>query len=450
MALFLFVISTNAIAEGAVSQGNMPDGRQSVFVIVNASTSANAQIQAIEYCRSNGAYNCFAVKTFRKTCVTAFKNNTANAVAYITDNDLLEARRLCRSHGHQCVFGSKKCDDIDENVLMKEQEERERLERIRQIQQVQKEAGDDERKFRNQQALNDQATDAIKQRDEAIARAQEAEIKLRELQEAHWLTPIYGRIETVRLFLLPTYQHAKEHINLIMAAAAGAVFTALIAFFGVGRKAAESRRPPIEDAISDPPIQRPEPMLLPVVQTPQPLQATGVPGSLMQASLRHERSFNSSYVVLTLKFSREAHQLIRARGIEHLTVLSGELTRPPPGAAEVFGMDWLFRICGFVGAFGIIPCIIYGAAGGAAAGPLLFLCFVLLAVRFIGPRVVVNSWAAKEYTIKSFLRQPTVRLYADNPVFAKGLMDQIKEKIAGLRALLEDSKELPAEETFEL
>lgn len=459
VALFLWLISTLAAAEGVIVVGQK-DGAFAYSVVVNKSTKAEAATEALRHCQSNGASLCHVTTNFSDSCVAFATSSEGLIPGYgSTEYDAVrDAHRKCREKNLYCTNQNTYCDH--------------RLLASLTVAERQRQADE---QWRRALEEKNAVSLAKQQRDEALIRATRAEEELKKLKAPHpWLAYVYARAAEV----VPLYQSLSHQVHLALAAAFGAVVTALVVLFGLRKKPAEGDQPPIEE-IADvtstlslplrilsafklfdrspkaaPTPQAPhrsEPQFAQATQTQQPSQPTGVPGSLMQASLRHERSFNSSYVVLTLKFSREAHQLIRARGIEHLVVLSGELTRPPPGAVEVVGMDWFFRLSGLVGAFGIIPCFIYGVAGGGnAAGGLLTLCVILLGVRFIGPRLLIKSWDTKDYTIKSFLRQPTVRLYADNPVFAKALIDQIKEKIADLRMLLEDSKELPAEETIEL
>lgn len=129
------------------------------------------------------------------------------------------------------------------------QEERDRQERIRQMQEAQRQHEANERaaaEAARQRAIQDAVL--RQQRDDAIIRAQQAEIELRKVKEAHWLTPIYGRIETAKLFALPYYHYVLEHINVVIAGGGGALFTALL-FFGLGRRKAQ---PPERD--NEPPL----------------------------------------------------------------------------------------------------------------------------------------------------------------------------------------------------
>jgi hypothetical protein len=154
------------------------------------------------------------------------------------------------------------------------------------------------------------------------------------------------------------------------------------------------------------------------------------------------------YVDCTVNFSEEERAIIKERDLYREGFIVRTST-PVPSGSSMLGTG-LMR---FVGPFMIIGGFIWGLAGGGnAAGLILFagIGFVIygwLRSRREDKRLESNE---QEITIKQLLNKPTFTVHAWNPAAAKGIEDDIRENLASLKSVIQNSAQIQAKQTFEL
>ena len=165
---------------------------------------------------------------------------------------------------------------------------------------------------------------------------------------------------------------------------------------------------------------------------------------------------------LTLKFSQHAQHLIAARQLQHYVIISG-YPNPPKSDLNTqvtWRFLWFIRV---IAPFVILGSCLYGMGGGlhkSATGIqnnsegiayfFVLVGIVLFIYSFIAPRLRLKSVVEQDYTVARFYREPTIRFWNPNPVAAKGMDEEIRQSIITFRAFLEESKEIPATDQFEL
>jgi hypothetical protein len=149
-----------------------------------------------------------------------------------------------------------------------------------------------------------------------------------------------------------------------------------------------------------------------------------------------------------VNFSEEERAIIKERDLYREGFIVRTST-PLPSGSSMLGTG-LMR---FVGPFMIIGGFIWGLAGGGnAAGLILFagIGFVIygwLRSRREDKRLESNE---QEITIKQLLNKPTFTVHAWNPAAAKGIEDDIRENLASLKSVIQNSAQIQAKQTFEL
>lgn len=400
----LCTLPSHLYAEGAVVSGFIGD-RTHYSYSYNKATRTDAVQSALDHCHSH-ARNCTLVHTYRNSCVYFIRNDTLNRILFI-ETYMKPLIAECRRRNHSCVLQHTICDTIVEDIK-RQHEYDAALARDRELQ--------------------------IARHNELIAKQQaaKAEEELRKLWNADWTTPLLSTASDYRLSIVLAFLAVSGLIVFLLRARFATIFQ-------------PKQSPKVEPTLStEPPVSH------------------ASPDSLIQATIVHKQERQHFFVYLTLKFSKHAQLLIAARQLQDHLILSG-FPNPPPsniGTNAAFRFYWLLRIAA---PFMFLGSCIYGMSGAlqqSATGKLnnsesiafllVLLSIILFAVSFIAPRRHEQNISEQEYTVKRFYREPTVRFYASNPVVAKGLDDEIRERLLVLRQFLEESKEMPAEDRFEL
>ncbi len=154
------------------------------------------------------------------------------------------------------------------------------------------------------------------------------------------------------------------------------------------------------------------------------------------------------YVDCTVQFSEEERAIVKERDL-YSEGFSVRASTPLPSTGSTVGTG-LMR--GF-GPLMIVVGFIWGLAGGGTGAGLL--CFA-------GIGFIVFGWfrsrkedkrfeSSNQYvTIKQLLNKPTFTVHAWNPAAAKGIEDDIRQNLVGLKNLMQNSAQLQAKQTFEL
>lgn len=155
-----------------------------------------------------------------------------------------------------------------------------------------------------------------------------------------------------------------------------------------------------------------------------------------------------SYVDCTVHFSEEEQAIIKARDL-YREGFAVRTSTPLPSQSSLWGTG-LMR---FAGPFMIVGGFFWGVAGGGnLAGLILFagIGFVIygwLRSRKEGKRFESSD---QEITVKQLLNDPTFTVHAWNPAAAKGIEEEIREHLTSLKAVIANSAEIKAKQTFEL
>ena len=160
------------------------------------------------------------------------------------------------------------------------------------------------------------------------------------------------------------------------------------------------------------------------------------------------------YVDCTVELSEEEHAIIRARDLYHQG-FEVRTSTPLPTKTHVLGSG-IMRIVGRFSIIGGIVYMIYSSFTHPATEPLGGLLFIAgIALEIYGwlrQRTENKRWEKDEQqiTIKQLLNNPSFTVHGWNPAAAKGIEQDIREKLIGLRNLIQNSAQLQARQTFEL
>jgi hypothetical protein len=172
-------------------------------------------------------------------------------------------------------------------------------------------------------------------------------------------------------------------------------------------------------------------------------------------------STQSQFVECTVQFSEEEKAIIAVRGLyDHLIVLDNP--RPPPSYREymtagiLLAFTPLIALVGFATlAFAIANNIFSGGQNGGgyiAIGAVLFFGAPIgWAVGFLMDRAMSHRFThPKQFiTIREMLLRPFV-IHSPDPAYSDLIVDQIKERLAILKAIITGSAELREKQTYEL
>lgn len=155
-----------------------------------------------------------------------------------------------------------------------------------------------------------------------------------------------------------------------------------------------------------------------------------------------------SYIDCTVNFSEEERAIIRERDLYNQGFNIRTSTPLPSkgatlGTGLMRGLGPLMMIAGFV----------WGLAGGGTPTGLLF---------FAGAGFAIYGWyrsrredkrfenSEQEITVKQLLNKPAFSVHAWNPAAAKSLDQDLRENLATLKTVIQNSADIQAKQTFEL
>jgi hypothetical protein len=169
----------------------------------------------------------------------------------------------------------------------------------------------------------------------------------------------------------------------------------------------------------------------------------------------------SQFVDCTVQFSEEEKAIISVRGLaDHLIVLDNP--RPPPSYREymtagiLLAFSPLFTLIGFwTLVYAVVNAIFSGgrSADGYAVIGILLLFFAPFAwaIGFLMDRAMNHRFThPKQFvTIREMLFRPFT-VHSPDPAYSNLIVEQIKERLAVLKAIIIGSAELREKETHEL
>lgn len=473
MFCFAITIPSVAHAEGAIAAGVRSNGLEARAYSINYPTQQEASTAALQSCMNARLYNCSIIHTFRNACLTYVSNLSLGIHdLFFTDAELQIILPQCQANGFVCQRQRQVCDTVDEaqqQAKVRENAEwRATIERQAEEQENAREAA------RQKRATEKAYQEALYER----MRARDAEDKLKELQTPLGFLTYY--VGTPSVSIAATITESPALIAALSASGAG-LLTALF-FVGYQRRTSKQpaspkpQPPPVRDpqpqpdptphdafASAPPPVPEPQPVAnAPTAAHRSPLQSLFNPirssedlppeerAVKMQASISHAQERKNYYVTLKLLFSPGAQLLIKARQLQDMTVISG-LPGPPLTRHGILAMAYGAGAFAYVFPFIFIGSFIWGVVGGGSgAGLLMFGSVAGMLYAWFGPKKHIEARDVQRYTIAHLLRNPTVRLWASDPVGAKIIDDEIRENLKLLRAYLEESKTLPQAETFDV
>src|ERR1700739_2946710 len=168
----------------------------------------------------------------------------------------------------------------------------------------------------------------------------------------------------------------------------------------------------------------------------------------------------SQFVNCTVQFSEEEKAIINVRGLaDHLIVL--EHPRPPPSYREYMTAGILLAFSPLFGLIGFLTVIyailnLFFSGGRSAAGYLLIGALLLFfapfawAIGFLMDRAMNHQFThPKQFiTIREMLLRPFT-VHSPDPAYSDLIVEQIKERLAILKAIILGSAEIREKETYE-
>jgi hypothetical protein len=154
------------------------------------------------------------------------------------------------------------------------------------------------------------------------------------------------------------------------------------------------------------------------------------------------------YVDVETLFSEEEKGIIQARGLYGHNFTIGPAI-PPRSFGHFVGAGWLRGVYRIILVVGVIVAIAYS---GALGGLLFFVGIVMGITGFIMDRrgTIEESNPPQTLTLRRLLDNPRITIYAVDPADAKTVDDQLREHLADIKNLIEESAAIRAKETFEL
>jgi hypothetical protein len=184
-------------------------------------------------------------------------------------------------------------------------------------------------------------------------------------------------------------------------------------------------------------------------------------GTIMRVTIEHREATTGvigtrkeCYVDCKVEFSEEERAIISERDLYREAFTVRTSTPTPSGTAF-----WSTNIMRGVGPLMIVGGLIYGmiveGLGHAPTnygGPILFIGIGLTIYGWIRSRREDKRFEASDQriTVKQLLSNPTFTVHAWNAGYAKGIENEIRQHLVSLKALIKDSAQLQAKQTFEL
>ena len=169
----------------------------------------------------------------------------------------------------------------------------------------------------------------------------------------------------------------------------------------------------------------------------------------------------SQFVACTVQFSEEEKAIIKVRGLaDHLIVL--DPPRPPPSYREymtagiLVAFSPLFGLIGFwTVVYGVMNLVFSGGQSGVGylviGGLLLVFAPFAWAIGFLMDRAMNHRFTnPKQFvTIREMLLRPFT-IHSPDPAYSDVVVDQIRERLTVLKAIISGSAEMREKQTYEL
>jgi hypothetical protein len=157
------------------------------------------------------------------------------------------------------------------------------------------------------------------------------------------------------------------------------------------------------------------------------------------------------FVDCRVEFSEEEKAIIQARALHNHIIMDAHL-QPPPPPVHRSGPFWMRLSAPWLVLAGLVIGFLslFTHAGGNL-GPMIL--FVGLAFWLLGPILFGKqqaAWDSVPVTVHRLMGSNGVSLYAVDPAAAKGLDEEFRDGLAGLKKLIVASAELRSKETFDL
>jgi hypothetical protein len=160
------------------------------------------------------------------------------------------------------------------------------------------------------------------------------------------------------------------------------------------------------------------------------------------------------FVDCAVEFSQEELAIIKARGLQDRGFAMPAAT-PLPTAVTYVGSGVVRSIGRLLIVAGVVYGIVAGLAGWHGDGLSVFMLLIGIGLEVYGWR---KSRAQEQrldspdqmITLGHLISQGRFTVYAFDPSHAKGIEDDIRSSLAGMKQLLQDAAEIKAKQTFEL
>jgi hypothetical protein len=184
-------------------------------------------------------------------------------------------------------------------------------------------------------------------------------------------------------------------------------------------------------------------------------------GDAMRVTIEHRETTSGvlgnhkdCYVDCTVNFSEEERAIIKSRDLyrEGFTIRT---STPLPSKTQFFSTN-VIRIVGFFMAIGGLLRGIYEGLAHmptiSIGGPMFFIGLGLFIWGWFRTRKEDKRFESSEQdvSVKRLLDKPTFTVHAWNPAAAKAIEDDIRENLATLKSVIQNSAQIQAKQTFEL
>jgi hypothetical protein len=169
----------------------------------------------------------------------------------------------------------------------------------------------------------------------------------------------------------------------------------------------------------------------------------------------------SQFVMCTVQFSEEEKAIIAVRGLlDHIIILDPPT---PPPSRRVYMTAGILRafspLAGVIGFWTLVPSVVAtlfsgGRSGGEfvlLGGLLFFGSPIAWAIGFLMDRSIDFRFAnpKQHVSIREMLHRPFT-VYSPDPAYSDLVVEQIKERLAILKAVISGSAEMRQKQTYEL
>jgi hypothetical protein len=169
----------------------------------------------------------------------------------------------------------------------------------------------------------------------------------------------------------------------------------------------------------------------------------------LQANIQHAQNRSGYWLNFDLRFSQDTINLIKARRLHDYVVVKG-YTVPPITKAGVYAFFYGSMALAYTIPFVFLASIILVFGRYDLGGYLFVACFIAWGFFRYKADTIFSKREEKAFTIRDFMKRPTIQLFADDAFTAKVMDTEIREKLVALRAMLDVSVQIPASETIRL